>query len=91
MLANSTTKGTVLVSRLGKFLGATTRSMSNYLNRKVEDNVEEQQFELPLDNDDVAFIQYELTDQTYDLVETVVPKEYSGQGLGKLLAQVSYT
>lgn len=50
----------------------------------------EQRFELLINNQDVAFISYEVHNGKLYLDHTIVPEQLSGQGIGKILATKAF-
>ena len=49
-------------------------------------------FELPLEQNDSAFLHYRIQDSgVWDCYHTEVPSTHRGQGLGGILAKVSHT
>ncbi|MFN2453951.1 MAG: GNAT family N-acetyltransferase [Pyrinomonadaceae bacterium] len=54
----------------------------------VSDNKQKHQFEMPLDENKLAFIQYKKTDGgVLALTHTEVPEEFEGQGIGSVLVK----
>ncbi len=41
--------------------------------------------------DDWAVVEYVVTDNTFDIIHTIVPKAYSGQGIAGKLVTAAYT
>ncbi len=55
----------------------------------ITDNINEQRFETPLDND-FAFISYRWESGNLSLMHTEVPEAYEGKGIASKLAQFAF-
>ena len=61
--------------------------MTSYYNEDVKHDEKQKMFYIPLKNSDKqAILQYEKTEQTYELWHTEVPEECRGQGVAGVLA-----
>ncbi|GJQ74267.1 hypothetical protein Trydic_g19167 [Trypoxylus dichotomus] len=65
-------------------------STKSLQNSNIEKSIPLQQFRLKLDANDYAMIEYAENDKHVDLVHTVVPPNYKGQGIGNILAEKTF-
>jgi uncharacterized protein len=60
------------------------------MENSVRKNDEQKRFELPLEEGDVAFVQYVERDGVIDLTHTEVPGKYEGKGIGSKLLKGTF-
>jgi predicted GNAT family acetyltransferase len=60
------------------------------MDAKVEENVQQHRFELPIADETVAAAYYRLEDGRVVLIHTEVPAEFSGHGIASRLAQGTF-
>lgn len=57
------------------------------MNAEVRDNPEQQRFEMPLDDGEMAVALYRIRDGKMFIVHSEVPRQFSGKGLGTKLME----
>lgn len=57
---------------------------------KVEHIVSENKFVVRL-GDDVALVEYRISNNVFDVISTLVPSKYEGQGIAGALVKAAYT